>query len=595
MNSVGGATNAIYAEQVDTVFRQMPIALAVNVVNAGLTAIALAPFASQPLPLPWFISVLLVTMGRLALWLHYRRTLTRPESIPYFARLATAGSLLAGLSWGIGGALLFPVVPVPGQIFLTMVIGGMCAGTVVVNASHFPTLLAFLGAATLPMALRFTIEGAAIDSALGTMIVVFAAALSLAGRHLSRIVAETMRLRVDLTETNRRLHSEMVEHQAAEAALRQAQKLEAVGQLTGGIAHDFNNLLTIIIGNLALASARSGECPAVVPLLNAAMQAAERGATLTQRLLAFARKQSLDPQPVDVAALVHGIEEMLQRTLGPQISLRISEEGNVSPARVDSNQLELAILNLAINARDAMPRGGPDRGGTVSIAIMERAAEREGPAELAPGDYVVLSIIDDGTGMDEATLARAFDPFFTTKDIGAGSGLGLPMVQGFAMQSGGAVGIRSKPGEGTAVELWLPRADESPVGKRASRSRSALGRTAASVLLCDDDDGVRGVLSDYLQSLGYIVREASDADAALRILKTRPDVDLLIIDYAMPGMNGLEAIRQMRLQRPDLRSLLITGHAAIPSSAEIPVLHKPFTLDELAHRTAEILAARQSA
>ena len=296
MNSVGGATNAIYAEQVDTVFRQMPIALAVNVVNAGLTTVALAPFASQPLPLPWFAAVLLVTAGRMALWLRYRRASARLKSIRYFAQLATAGSLLAGLSWGIGGALLFPVVPVPGQIFLTMVIGGMCAGTVVVNASHLPMLLAFLGAATLPIALHLIVEGATTDTALGVMIIVFAAALSLAGKHFNRITAETMRLRVDLNETNQQLHAESTERQATEAALRQAQKLEAIGQLTGGIAHDFNNLLTVIIANLELASVRSGACPAVVPLLNAAMQSAELGSTLVQRLLAFARKQSLDPR-----------------------------------------------------------------------------------------------------------------------------------------------------------------------------------------------------------------------------------------------------------------------------------------------------------
>jgi CheY-like chemotaxis protein len=197
--------------------------------------------------------------------------------------------------------------------------------------------------------------------------------------------------------------------------------------------------------------------------------------------------------------------------------------------------------------------------------------------------------------MDEATLARVFDPFFTTKDIGAGSGLGLPMVQGFAMQSGGAVQIRSTPGEGTTVELWLPRADEPPIGKSPARFASASDRAAASVLLCDDDDGVRDVLTDYLRSLGYIVFEASGGNAALHILENKPNIDLLIIDYAMPGMNGLETIRQARLRRPDLQSLLITGYAAIPSSAAIPVLHKPFTFDELRCRTAELFAAEHSA
>ncbi len=513
-----------------------------------------------------------------------------PNEFDYFSRLAIASSLLAGLAWGIGGAFLLPVVPVPGQVLLTMVIGGMCAGAVVVNASHLPTLLAFLWAATLPVAMRLVIEGAAIDSALAAMIVVFAGALSLVGKHLNRTVADTMRLRFDLDETNRRLRAEMANHQTTEAALRQAQKLEAVGQLTNGIAHDFNNLLTIIMSNLTLASMRAAESPAVPPLLNAAMQSAERGATLIQRLLAFARKQTLDPQSLDIFELICGIEEMLQRTLGPQISLRISEVGSPASAQVDGNQLELAILNLAINARDAMPEGG-----TVRIVIMNRAAGIDAPPELAPGDYVLLSIIDDGIGMDEATLANAFEPFFTTKHVGAGSGLGLPMVQGFAAQSGGTVRIYSKPGEGTTVELWLPRADALPVAKSTVQSGTPPGHAAATVLLCDDDEDVRGALADYLETRGYTVHEAGGAHAALRILEARDDVDLLIIDYAMPGMNGLETIREVRLQRPNLQCLMITGHAAIPGNLGIPVLHKPFAPDELGRRVTELLAARRSA
>ena len=585
MKPAGGVTAAIYAEQIDAVYRQMPIALAVNIVNAAVAAIALAPFATRPVLPPWFASVALVTIIRLLLWLHYRRASVPLENIQRHARLATSSSLLAGLTWGIGGAVLFPVVPVPGQIFLTMVIGGMCAGSVVVNASHLPTLLAFLIAATLPMAARFLADDSTTDQALGAMIVVFAAALSLAGRYLSRFFLQTIQLRFELSEANQRLQAEIAEHRAAEAALRQAQKLEAVGQLTGGIAHDFNNLLTVVIGNLELANARAGDT-SMSPFLNAALQSAQRGVALIQRLLAFARKQNLDPRSVNLAALVTGVEEMLRRTLGPQISLVISSGPDLAPAHVDANQVELAILNLAINARDAMPGGG-----TVRITIRNGREGQDAPPELARGEYVVLAISDDGTGMDEATLVRAFDPFFTTKQIGSGSGLGLSMVQGFAVQSGGAVRILSKLGEGTTVELWLPRADRPAGAQTFDRYRLRIAAGAASVLLCDDDHAVRRVLADYLETIGHAVHQAGDAQAALRFLEGDARVDLFIVDYGMPGMDGLETIRQARLRRPDLRSLLITGHAGIRSGAGLPVLHKPFALDDLGRRVAEASAA----
>ncbi len=457
-------STAIHTEQLRAVFRQMPISLAVNLVNAGLTAIVLSTIGAQPFPLVWFSLVALATAGRWILWRRYRRTLPGSERDHMWSRLAVCGSLLAGSCWGFGGAVLFPVVPVSGQIFLTFVIGGMCAGTVVLNASHLPTLLAFLLSASLPMAVRFFAEGTAADTALGVMIVVFATALSLAGAHLNRFFTETMRLRFELNDANLRLQAEVAEHRATEAVLRQAQKLEAIGQLTGGIAHDFNNLLTVVIGNLVMVSGRVSEDSSILPLLQSALRAAERGVALIQRLLAFARKQRLDPRSVDLAALVASIEELLQRTVGPAIQVEIATDAGLAPAHVDANQVELAILNLAINARDAMPLGG-----TLRISLRNRQPDCRSPAELTPGDYVVVSISDTGTGMDEATLAQAFDPFFTTKEVGSGSGLGLPMVQGFAGQSGGAVQIRSKLGEGTTVELWLPQ--EDPVDHRRRRCR----------------------------------------------------------------------------------------------------------------------------
>jgi signal transduction histidine kinase len=349
---------------------------------------------------------------------------------------------------GLGGMLLFPIVPTSGQIFLTFVIGGMCTGAVVLSASHLPTLLAFLLSASLPMAVRFLVEATVLDSALGVMVVVFATALSLAGAHLNRFFTEAMRLRFELDEANLRLRSEMAEHWATEAALRQSQKLEALGQLTGGIAHDFNNLLTVVIGNLILASRRASDNSNILPLLQSALRSAERGVALIQRLLAFARKQHLDPQSVDLGALVASIEELLKRTVGPAIRLEIATDANLAPALVDANQVELAILNLAINARDAMPVGG-----TLCISLHNRRADSSSPPGLTARDYVLVSISDTGTGMDDATLAQACDPFFTTKEVGSGSGLGLPMVQGFAGQSGGTMQIRSKLGEGTTVEI----------------------------------------------------------------------------------------------------------------------------------------------
>jgi len=485
--------------------------------------------------------------------------------------------------------LLFPIVPISGQIFLTFVIGGMCAGAVVLNASHLPTLLAFLLSASLPMAVRFFAEGTAADSALGAMIVIFAGALSLAGAHLNRFFTEAMRLRFELNDANLRLQAEMVEHRATEAALRQAQKLEAVGQLTGGIAHDFNNLLTVVIGNLALASGRTSENSDILPLLQSALRAAERGVALIQRLLAFARKQRLDPRSVDLGALVAGIQELLQRTVGPAIHLEIATDVGLAPAHVDANQVELAILNLAINARDAMPVGG-----TLRISLRNGSADRSPPAELTPGDYVIVSISDTGTGMDAAALAQAFDPFFTTKEVGSGSGLGLPMVQGFAGQSGGAVRIRSKLGEGTTVDLWLPQAVGPPLGTSGEqRSGLAAPRGTGTILLCDDDHDVRRFVSELLNSYGYRVREASSAEAAFCVLGDMAAIDLLIVDYAMPGVNGVEIIRQARHQHPSLKALLITGDpgAVCDGLVRVRLLRKPFEPAEFLQIVAGILAS----
>ena len=579
---------AVYAEQVAAVFRLMPIALIVNFVNAALTASVLTPVARGPLPLLWFGSVVLVTSARWLLWRRYR--LGRGSGEPRrWAGLAAYGSLCAGLSWGIGGAVLSTIVPAAAQAFLIIVLCGMCAGAIVVSVSHLPTLLAFVLSASVPIAVRFAVENSAIGHVLGLMTIVFAVAVALGGRQLNRIFADGVRLRTELNEANLRLQAEVAEHRTTEAALRQAQKFEAIGHLTGGIAHDFNNLLTVVIGNLVLAQGHAGADPALARLLDRALQSAERGVALIQRLLGFARRQRLDPQSIDLRRLITGIEPLLRQTVGQAIDLVITAAADLVPAHVDANQLELAILNLAINARDAMPEGG-----SLRIGVENRNADSASPPELRPGPYAVILIADSGTGMDEATLARAFDPFFTTKAAGAGSGLGLPMVQGFAAESGGAVQIRSRPGSGTTVELWLPQADEpsAPTDGPEARETEVPAGTA-SILLCDDDGDVRRFISEFLGSIGYRVHAANDGELALELLERRKEIELLIVDYAMPGMNGLETIRQARQRRPRVKRLLITGYAGAiaGNTTGIPLLRKPFSPAELARRVAAILTA----
>jgi signal transduction histidine kinase len=588
MKPADEVTAAVHIEQVGATFRHVPIAVVVNVVNAGITATVLAAISPTKLPFLWLGAVTLVSIGRWLLWRRYQRAITQVQNARTWGLLVTVGSLLAGLCWGLGGAVLLPMTPGLAQTFFISVIGGMCAGGVVINVPHLPTLLAFLLSATLPVAFRLFATGSMADTALAAMIIVFAAALSLAGAYLNRFFTAGLRLRFELNEANIRLRAEIAEHQETEATLRQAQKLEAVGQLTGGIAHDFNNLLTAVVNYVELAIRRADNNPTVVSLLRGAVQAADRGIVLVKQLLAFARKQRLELRSVDLKVLIFDIKELLQRTLGATIDLEIEVDPDLAPARVDTNQLELAILNLAINARDAMPTGG-----TMRLRLENSRTSRGMPRGLAPADYVILSIADTGTGMDEATLARAFDPFYTTKEAGSGSGLGLPMVQGFAVQSGGGVQIESRLGEGTRVEVWLPRAGEAPaVHANSHRSDVIASQRAAQILLCDDDPDVRGILGEVLQTEGYVLHLANGPSATLRILEGAAEIDLLIVDYALPEMNGLELIREACRRRPSLKTLLITGDVGALSGgiSSVPLLPKPFGPAELGQKVAGILA-----
>ncbi|WP_374447974.1 response regulator [Stella sp.] len=412
---------------------------------------------------------------------------------------------------------------------------------------------------------------------------------------IGRDVTEEKQATAELASAHRQLLAQIEERERIEATLRQMQRLEAVGQLTSGVAHDFNNLLTIILGNIGFierAAVRGAPAEQIQRRLGHMRQAAERGAKLTSQLLSFSRRQRLEPKPTDLNETVESMRDLLQSTLGGSVQLRRELAPDLWPALVDPTQIELIILNLAINARDAMRVGGRLTIATANI-VLDGPSRR--PEEPGPGEYVVLSVADTGTGMTPDVLAKAFEPFFTTKKVGEGSGLGLAQVYGFAKQSGGGVGIDTVPDEGTTVRVYLPRAAAAAVrpadhDRGATADGSAGGRT---ILVVDDDADVREVTASRLRELGYRVLEAGSGGSALDILAAAPPPDLLLLDYAMPGMNGAEVAREVRQRRPGLPIMFVTGFADLGALAEIGeerIVSKPYTDAELAAKVRRALA-----
>jgi PAS domain S-box-containing protein len=373
----------------------------------------------------------------------------------------------------------------------------------------------------------------------------------------------------------------------AQDALRQSQKMEAVGQLVAGLAHDFNNVLGAVIGALDLIGRRPDDGDRVRRFAEAGLQAAERGSKLTSQLLAFSRSQRIELKPIFVCDVIENLREMLTRTLGPMIELDFGLNPDPVPVLADATQVEMTVLNLALNARDAMPEGG-----RLSISTSTRSIS--GDAELADGDYVELTVADTGTGMDRHTLSRAMDPFFTTKPLGKGTGLGLAQVYGSIRQAGGAVRIESVPAQGTAVRVLLPRTDlisRGPEDGSVASSSSEPGR--GRVLVVDDDFDMRGMIVNSLETLGFSVLEAADGAAALAVLETtRPDA--LVVDFAMPGMTGAELAAAARDRHPDIPIVIASGYAdsasierAVGTSARL--LRKPFRVDELLSAVSEAI------
>ncbi len=436
-----------------------------------------------------------------------------------------------------------------------------------------------------------------LTAALDTTRTALARALGDADRLNAALRELNITLEQRVAERTGQLEAEMAERQKAEEQLRQAQKMEAVGQLTGGLAHDFNNLLTGITGSLELLATRIGQgrLADAARYIAAAQGAAGRAAALTHRLLAFSRRQTLAPETVDVNRLVLGMEELIRRTVGPGVAVVMACADDLWPVLVDPNQLENALLNLCINARDAMPDGGTLTVGTANRWVDEQAGRLH---ELPAGQYVSLCVGDTGTGMTPEVMARAFDPFFTTKPLGQGTGLGLSMIYGFARQSNGQVRISSTPGTGTAMHLYLPRhrgiAAERGVGGETVVPRPA--DAGWTVLLVDDEPTVRMLVTDALEELGYTALEAADGAAGLDILRQDRRIDLLITDVGLPGgMNGRQVADAARVGRPGLRVLFITGYAesAVLDAGRLEpgmhILTKPFAMDALGRRIRQLI------
>jgi signal transduction histidine kinase len=393
---------------------------------------------------------------------------------------------------------------------------------------------------------------------------------------------EALRARVDRA---------VAERETAREELHQLQKLETIGQLTGGVAHDFNNLLTPIIGALDILGRRFGEDKRAERIISGAQQSAERARVLVSRLLTFGRRQHLEVQAVNLGELATGMSDLIKRSLSAQIEVGYSVDRDIPAVLADPNQLELALLNLCVNARDAMPDGG-------KLEITVRKVGANVAPRLGPGRYVCVSVSDTGAGMDRETLQRAVEPFFTTKDVGRGTGLGLSMVHGLAAQSGGLFQLESEVGQGTRASIYLPVVDIDVEPRPQIKRDTGLAKEPLRILLVDDEDLVRVGTAEMLEALGHEVRQAASGPGAVQILRASGDFDLLIADYMMPGMSGVSLVREAQQLKPQLPALLITGYAALDPQSDdgLARLGKPFGQAELDAAIGEVMmSSRRSA
>jgi signal transduction histidine kinase/CheY-like chemotaxis protein len=598
----GRLSDAVYAEQVRTTYAHLPLTLSVSVLNSVLVGFILVSIISDSRILIWIGLVVGLSALRIASWRMYMRLDIESRRGPCWTHFLTAGAFSSGILWGCGIFLFLPLDD-SHVLFLALIIAGMCAGAATVHAAHFPSVVAFIFPAILPLTANFFMQGNKLQIASGIMAGVFGVSLCLASLRFRTWFRETTAARLilsrrkkEINKANVRLRTEIADHRATEAKLQHAQKIEAIGLITAGVAHDFNNILMAIGGSAELIASHRGSESPQAPQIRTIIQAVERAATLTRQLLGVGRQQRLMPRTVDINEALRAMEQLLISTLGGHGSIDLQLAGGPAMACVDKAQLEHAVLNLVINARDAMPNGG-------SVTIKTANLEVDGPdivTEGLVGSLVMISVSDTGIGMPESVRLRAFDPFFTTKNAGQGSGMGLSQVYGLVKQSAGEIRIDSHVGRGTTVTIYLPRVPQELVSAQAARKppssrvpatpvpRST--RASRRILLLDDDhqvlETVRGILSDA----GYMVAAFPTASQALEEVNGSQPIDLMVVDFAMPDMRGDRFASEARLRRSAVPILFISGNAEHTSLQSEPfVLRKPFSVALLISTSEEAM------
>jgi signal transduction histidine kinase/CheY-like chemotaxis protein len=588
-------SDSVYAEQVRSSYAHLPLTLSVSVLNSALLGFVLAPGAAKAPILIWIALVAALSAVRLAVWYAHLRLDVGAVHTPWWTYFAIAGAFTSGVLWG-SGAFVFGPLQEPQLLFLALVISGMCAGAATVHAAHFPSVIAFIFPAILPLTVNFFMQGNRLQIVSGIMAGVFGISVCAASLKFQRWFRATTSARLtlasqalEISQASTRLKNEMARHRSTEIQLQHAQKMEAIGSLTAGIAHDFNNLLMAIGGSAEVLLSRVGLNSMHSRYVATILHSVERGASLTRQLLVFSRKQTLLPRLADINEMLLGMEELLATTLGGYGNLELQlERALPTTVFIDPNQLETSILNLIINARDAMPNGGSVTIRTAGVELPCSEVATEGLA----GSFVMIAVTDTGAGMTEEVRHRAFDPFFTTKEIGKGSGLGLSQVYGLVQQSGGMIRIDSRPGEGTTVSIYLPDASGSVVAAREERSVTSAAIPSAEatnaphggrrILLLDDDEQVREAVADMLMAAGYAVVSYETAWQALDELSGPSAIDLVIVDFAMPEMRGDQFAAAARLRRSEIPVVFITGYAETALlQSERWVLRKPFNVTAL--------------